>query len=148
MPFTNNMTAAIPRLHMAGFCQKSSPSNVLFTQENLDMVLYGYAKANNRDHIPGYALSGLRLGELSHGLDYNTNTSSIPDLPQLTSNLPHSSRGFGLWLADTIYMVADFSEISGVFRRFPAFFRWIYVRGSIKAIGVVAPPVRHNTHHT
>ena len=66
MPFPENM-GAMPRLNMAAFCQKNPQSNMLFTQENLDMVLYGYAKANSRDHIPGYALSGLRLGELSHG---------------------------------------------------------------------------------
>ena len=44
----------------------------VFTQEDLDMVLYGYAKNKVTDQFPGHALSGLRIGELSYGeLDMN-----------------------------------------------------------------------------
>ena len=40
-----------------------------FSRDELDMVLYGYAKASERDAKPklGVALSGLRIGELSYG---------------------------------------------------------------------------------
>ena len=40
---------------------------ISFTQENIDMVLYGYARVRGNRHIPGHALSGLRIGELSYG---------------------------------------------------------------------------------
>lgn len=38
-----------------------------FTGEDLDMVLYGYAKGKENDPSLGLALSGLRIGELSYG---------------------------------------------------------------------------------
>lgn len=40
---------------------------LVFSQEDLDMVLYGYARSKTNDQLPGHALSGLRLGDLSHG---------------------------------------------------------------------------------
>ena len=41
----------------------------VFTQEDLDMVLYGYArgKPGSPGASQGHALSGLRIGELSYG---------------------------------------------------------------------------------
>eukprot|EP00106_Octopus_bimaculoides_P010424 XP_014777866.1 PREDICTED: PR domain zinc finger protein 14-like [Octopus bimaculoides] len=39
-----------------------------FTLEEVDMVLYGYAKCKMNEKYPGHALSGLRIGDLSHGL--------------------------------------------------------------------------------
>ncbi len=39
----------------------------LFSQEDLDMVLYGYARNRAGEQITGHALSGLRIGELSYG---------------------------------------------------------------------------------
>ena len=40
-----------------------------FSRDELDMVLYGYVKAAEKDVQPkiGVALSGLRIGELSYG---------------------------------------------------------------------------------
>lgn len=41
-----------------------------FSQDELDMVLYGYAKnsgSTGQLQIPGHALSGLKIGDLSHG---------------------------------------------------------------------------------
>lgn len=38
-----------------------------FTLDELDMVLYGYAKCKMNEKYPGHALSGLRIGDLSHG---------------------------------------------------------------------------------
>ena len=40
---------------------------LMFTQEDLDMVLYGYARNKVNEQLPGHALSGLRTGELSYG---------------------------------------------------------------------------------
>ena len=42
----------------------------VFTQEDLDMVLYGYArgKPGSPGASQGHALSGLRIGELSYGM--------------------------------------------------------------------------------
>lgn len=41
----------------------------VFSQEDLDMVLYGYArgKPGSPGATQGHALSGLRIGELSYG---------------------------------------------------------------------------------
>ena len=47
----------------------------MFTMEEVDMVLYGYAKAKDvpstdrtgSTSVSGHALSGLRIGELSYG---------------------------------------------------------------------------------
>ncbi|XP_046334592.1 PR domain zinc finger protein 14-like isoform X1 [Haliotis rufescens] len=39
------------------------------SQEELDMVLYGYAKGKTGDQYHGHALSGLRIGDISHGID-------------------------------------------------------------------------------
>ena len=41
----------------------------MFAQDDLDMVLYGYArnKTAGEGQMPGHALSGLRIGELSYG---------------------------------------------------------------------------------
>ena len=42
----------------------------MFTMEEMDMVLYGYAKAKQETPSgggTGHALSGLRIGELSYG---------------------------------------------------------------------------------
>ena len=47
---------------------------ISFTQENIDMVLYGYARIRGNRQIPGHALSGLRIGELSYGEYYSVNT--------------------------------------------------------------------------
>lgn len=38
-----------------------------FSREDLDMVLYGYAKGKENHPSLGLALSGLRIGELSYG---------------------------------------------------------------------------------
>ena len=66
------------------------PPNLLFTQDNLDMVLYGYARTKGHEQIPGHALSGLRLGQLSHGKFHqqiagqsrqNTHTGNITSYP-------------------------------------------------------------------
>ena len=43
------------------------PVGLVFTQEELDMVLYGYARNKNGHQLPGHALSGLRIGQLSYG---------------------------------------------------------------------------------
>ena len=40
---------------------------LMFSQEDVDMVLYGYARNRVNEHLPGHALSGLRIGELSYG---------------------------------------------------------------------------------
>ncbi|XP_012943945.2 PR domain zinc finger protein 14-like [Aplysia californica] len=40
-----------------------------FSQEELDMVLYGYTRGRSSDRYHGHALSGLKFGELSHGID-------------------------------------------------------------------------------
>ena len=40
---------------------------VMFSAEDLDMVLYGYARTRPGDSPQGHALSGLRIGELSYG---------------------------------------------------------------------------------
>ena len=40
---------------------------LMFTQEDVDMVLYGYARNKAAAQVPGHALSGLRTGELSYG---------------------------------------------------------------------------------
>ena len=37
------------------------------SQEDLDMVLYGYAKGKNGEQCHGHALSGLKIGDISHG---------------------------------------------------------------------------------
>ena len=42
-------------------------TGLVFSQEDLDMVLYGYARNKTSEQLPGHALSGLRLGDLSHG---------------------------------------------------------------------------------
>ena len=34
----------------------------MFNQEDLDMILYGYAKNKVNEALPGHALSGLRIG--------------------------------------------------------------------------------------
>lgn len=39
----------------------------MFTQEDVDMILYGYARNKVNEQLPGHALSGLRVSELSHG---------------------------------------------------------------------------------
>lgn len=38
-----------------------------FSQEEVDMVLYGYTKNKQGDKLNGHALSGLRLGDITHG---------------------------------------------------------------------------------
>ena len=43
------------------------PPSFMFSQEDLDMILYGYAKNKVNEQLPGRALSGLRIGELSYG---------------------------------------------------------------------------------
>nr|CEP16118.1 PRDM14 [Platynereis dumerilii] len=43
--------------------------NFMFTHEDLDMILYGYTKGQNPKNGQGHALSGLRVGELSYGID-------------------------------------------------------------------------------
>ena len=40
---------------------------LLFSQEDVDMVLYGYARTRVNEHLPGHALSGLRSSQLSYG---------------------------------------------------------------------------------
>ena len=40
----------------------------MFTQDDLDMALYGYAKNRGEDQVVGHSLSGLRIGELSYGI--------------------------------------------------------------------------------
>lgn len=42
---------------------------LIFSQEDVDMVLYGYARSSSA-HVPGHALSGLRIGHLSYGQLY------------------------------------------------------------------------------
>ena len=39
----------------------------MFSYEDLDTVLYGYAKNKVNEHLPGHALSGLRISDLSYG---------------------------------------------------------------------------------
>lgn len=54
-PRTNSFPACHP---FAGF---------LFTHEDVDMALYGYAKNRTDDQMIGHSLSGLRIGELTYG---------------------------------------------------------------------------------
>jgi hypothetical protein len=52
----------------------------MFSQEDLDMVLYGYTKNKVGEQLPGHALTGLRISELSHGeLHYCTVSPSRSD---------------------------------------------------------------------
>ena len=44
----------------------TSAQGVVFSQEEVDMALYGYARSREKQG-PGHALSGLRVGQLSHG---------------------------------------------------------------------------------
>ena len=55
-----------PRTIFPGAFVHPFPS-FMFTQEDLDMVLYGYARNKVNEQLPGHALSGLRTGELSYG---------------------------------------------------------------------------------
>ena len=48
-------------------CRNSAFPGLAFTQEDLDMVLYGYARNRVRERFPGHAISGLRTSELNHG---------------------------------------------------------------------------------
>ncbi|XP_013402611.1 PR domain zinc finger protein 14 [Lingula anatina] len=63
---------AIPQgLHEPRF-PLSNPApfgGAMFSQEDLDMILYGYARNKINDHLPGHALSGLRISDISHGID-------------------------------------------------------------------------------
>ena len=56
-----SMTSPEPNLKLMGF---------EFSQKELDMVLYGYARGSEKENQPGLglALSGLRIGELSYGM--------------------------------------------------------------------------------
>ena len=38
-----------------------------FTQQELDFVLFGYSSTNQYSGSPAHALSGLKIGEISHG---------------------------------------------------------------------------------
>ncbi|KAK3587275.1 hypothetical protein CHS0354_034420 [Potamilus streckersoni] len=40
-----------------------------FTQENIDFVLYGYTTGTGNQNGIKHALSGLKIGEISHGID-------------------------------------------------------------------------------
>ncbi|KAK2193482.1 hypothetical protein NP493_12g06025 [Ridgeia piscesae] len=58
-----------PPQHPQGLTGGLPSPGVVFTQEDVDMVLYGYARIRGNRQIPGHALSGLRIGELSYGID-------------------------------------------------------------------------------
>ncbi|CAG5115933.1 unnamed protein product, partial [Candidula unifasciata] len=42
------------------------PPPLTFSQEEVDMVLYGYTKGRASDRFHGHALSGLKFGHVSH----------------------------------------------------------------------------------
>ncbi|XP_060076741.1 PR domain zinc finger protein 14-like [Ylistrum balloti] len=45
------------------------PPAFYFTQEDLDFVLFGYYPVNTCNGTPAHALSGLKVGEISHGIE-------------------------------------------------------------------------------
>ncbi|XP_064637436.1 PR domain zinc finger protein 14-like isoform X2 [Lineus longissimus] len=85
----------------------------MFSQDDLDMVLYGYAKNKVGEQLPGHALSGLRISELSHGIDrILSNGTVVPAPPQKpaagpidtsTLNLPEGVGVFQTTFAGAIH---------------------------------------------
>jgi len=43
------------------------PKTFYFHQDDLDKVLYGYARQPGHQHTSMHALSGLKVGDISHG---------------------------------------------------------------------------------
>ncbi|KAJ8312662.1 hypothetical protein KUTeg_010035, partial [Tegillarca granosa] len=50
-------------------CQPPKPTPFYFTQEDLDFVLFGYSPNSGCTSSPAHALSGLKVGEISHGIE-------------------------------------------------------------------------------
>ena len=61
------MAAPMPHGPVGGGGGAPGGGGLIFSQEDVDTVLYGYAKHKAVDQLSGHALSGLRIGELSHG---------------------------------------------------------------------------------
>jgi hypothetical protein len=70
-----------PRLMTS--CSPAFAPSFMFSQEDLDMILYGYAKNKVNEALPGHALSGLRIGQYSptghfDSILYNTQMCLLP----------------------------------------------------------------------
>ncbi|CAH1788532.1 unnamed protein product [Owenia fusiformis] len=61
-PFSKMNEHALP-MHPVHF------QGIMFTQEEVDMVLYGYARNKVTELSNGHALTGLRTNDLTHGID-------------------------------------------------------------------------------
>lgn len=58
---------ATPGMLMNRFAPPMGIPTFSFSQEEVDMVLYGYTKNKQGEKLNGHALSGLRLGDITHG---------------------------------------------------------------------------------
>ncbi|KAH9512540.1 PR domain zinc finger protein 14 [Bulinus truncatus] len=74
MPASHHIAACstLPRMSspaVAPVTPVAQAPRLTFTQEELDMVLYGYTKGRTSDRYHGHALSGLKFGHVSHSID-------------------------------------------------------------------------------
>ncbi|KAL4225954.1 PR domain zinc finger protein 14 [Mactra antiquata] len=70
-----------------GFGVNPAVPGMTFTQKDVDLVLYGYTK-NKQNETNKHALSGLRSGELSYGIDRILSTK--PETPSPTPPPAHT----------------------------------------------------------
>lgn len=53
------------------------PKTFYFHQDDVDRVLYGFARQPGNPHVCMHALSGLKVGEITHGMYQSTTLSQI-----------------------------------------------------------------------
>ncbi|KAK6174939.1 hypothetical protein SNE40_013493 [Patella caerulea] len=61
-----------------------------FSQDEVDMILYGYTKSKAGDQCLGHALSCLRIGDLTHGIEKILSGGSPPTPGSSTSSVKSS----------------------------------------------------------
>ncbi|KAJ8301881.1 hypothetical protein KUTeg_020868 [Tegillarca granosa] len=75
-----------------------------FSQEDLDMSLYGYTRNRQHNKCNGHALSGLKLGDLNHGIQriLNQNPSQSPPIHLSTKTTFAGSVHYGVFCTKTV----------------------------------------------
>ncbi|ELU07782.1 hypothetical protein CAPTEDRAFT_103287 [Capitella teleta] len=65
--------------------QPFTPS-FMFNQDDLDMILYGYAKNKVNEALPGHALSGLRIAVISKGTRFGPFLGKLVNMSEIKTN--------------------------------------------------------------
>ncbi|GFO36741.1 PR domain Zinc finger protein 14-like [Plakobranchus ocellatus] len=84
---------AVTSAPVGGVCGMGG--SLTFTQAELDMVLYGYTKGRPSDRYHGHALSGLRLGSVTHSIDKILSDHQSSSFEKNGGRSPSCSKTFG-----------------------------------------------------